>query len=252
MGLVRNIDGKAPRLGRRLRLRQRFQQRLHIIPNIFTLGNAFFGFTSVIFAAHGHFVAAAYFILLGALLDGLDGRIARYLKTTSELGTQLDSLCDAVSFCMAPAVLMYFWELRKIGIWGFVACCLFMLAGLLRLARFNVTHQQQIIFSIGTTTTVAGCFLATILLTLHQHFFQSHDLVMLFFAVIILSWLMISKVPFPVFKQLSKTTYGVGTGISLAFFITMGFVQVLFYAFIFYFAYTFFRVVFIKFHTKKI
>lgn len=252
MGLVSNIDGKAPRLKRRLRFRLHIQRRLHIIPNLFTLGNAFFGFTSVIFAAHDHFVAAAYFILLGALMDGLDGRIARYLKTTSELGTQLDSLCDAISFCIAPAVLMYFWELNKIGIFGFIACCLFMLAGLFRLARFNVTHQQQTVFSIGTTVTVAGCFLATILLMLHEHLFQPYEHAMLFCSVLFLAWLMVSKIPFPVFKQVSKKAYGAAIGISLAFFIIMGFVQVLFCAFILYFGYTFLRLALIKFHARKI
>jgi CDP-diacylglycerol--serine O-phosphatidyltransferase len=252
MGLVSNIDGRAPRLRRRFKLRQRFQNRLHIIPNIFTLGNAFFGFSSIVFAAHNNVIAAAYFILLGALLDGLDGRIARYLKTTSELGTQLDSLSDAVSFCLAPAALIYFWELHKLGIWGFVTCAFFMLAGLLRLARFNLTHQQQTIFSMGTTTTVAGCFLATIALHCQEHFFAHYELIGILGIVLALAWLMISKIPFPVFKQLSRKAYGISTGISLAFFITMGFIQVLLYAFLGYFAYTFFRLFFIKFHARKI
>src|SRR3990172_8049212 len=137
------------------RLRLIFKRGLQVLPNLFTLGNAFFGFCAIIFAAHGNMIAAAYFILWGALFDALDGRVARYAQVTSEFGMQLDSLCDSISFCMAPAVLMYLWQLHNIGIVGFLSCSFFLVAGLLRLAKFNLTHNQQQIAFIGVPTTVA-------------------------------------------------------------------------------------------------
>ncbi len=254
MGFVTKLDSKLSRHRRRLRLRfsrHRLQRGLRIIPNLFTLGNAFFGFASIVFAANNNIVAAAYFILLGALMDGLDGRIARYMKVTSDFGTQLDSLCDAVSFCLAPSLLMYFWQLHTIGILGFIACAAFLFAGIVRLARFNVTHEQQTVYSIGVTTTVAACFLATITIASQQYYFTTGACGLLIIIVLFLAKLMISTIPFPTFKQVSRSTYGIFASISFAFMITMGLINVLLAGFISYFAYTFIRILLVKFHTPK-
>ena len=254
MGFVTKVDSKFARHKRRLRMRfnrQRLQRGLRIIPNLFTLGNGFFGFAAIVFAAQDHILAAAYFILLGALMDGLDGRIARYMKVTSELGTQLDSLCDAISFCLAPSLLLYFWQLHTVGSLGFIACATFSLAGILRLARFNITSQQQTIYSIGVTTTVAGCLLATISIACQPYYFTTPMCFGLLLIVLFLAWLMVSTIPFPTFKQISRSTYGVFCGVSIAFIITMGFTNVLLYGFISYFAYTFLRILWLKFHTPK-
>ncbi|NDD54537.1 hypothetical protein EBZ39_11795, partial [bacterium] len=152
MGFVTRFAGKNRRMRKRLHFRQRLVRSLHIIPNLFTLGNAFFGFCSIILAAHGNIVGAAYFILMGALMDGLDGRVARFMKISSDFGTQLDSLCDTVTFCLAPSILLYFWELKKLGVLGVVIAGMFLLSGILRLARFNITHDEQFIISTGVTT----------------------------------------------------------------------------------------------------
>jgi|GEM_PF-54627 len=111
---------------------------VYILPNLLTTGNLFFGFFSIVKALQGQFHWAAPAILLAALFDVLDGRVARLTRGTSEFGVQYDSLCDVVSFGVAPAFLMYQFGLSHLGRMGWIACFLFMACGALRLARFNV------------------------------------------------------------------------------------------------------------------
>jgi len=111
---------------------------VYILPNLITTGNLFFGFFSIIKSMNGHFGWASAAIFLAAIFDILDGRVARLTKGTSEFGVQYDSLCDCVSFGVAPAFLMYQYGLLELGRIGWVACFMFMACGALRLARFNV------------------------------------------------------------------------------------------------------------------
>ena len=111
---------------------------VYILPNLITTGNLFFGFFSIIKSMNGHFGWAAAAIFLASIFDILDGRVARLTKGTSEFGVQYDSLCDCVSFGVAPAFLMYQYGLLELGRIGWVACFMFMACGALRLARFNV------------------------------------------------------------------------------------------------------------------
>ena len=217
-----------------------FRRGLYLIPHLFTLGNAFFGFASIIFAANHDFITASYFILLGALMDMLDGRVARFIGTTSIFGMQLDSLCDAISFCLAPAFLVYQWELNKIGFTGFIASSFFLLAGLLRLARFNITQEKQTIFFMGVPVTIAGCFLATMFLNTKSSFvMQPYYLPTLFFLVIALAFLMISTIRFPTFKHVNKSWYTFTSLIGTAFVVAMGLIKVLFLILILYFLFAF-------------
>lgn len=222
---------------RRQRIAKFFKQRkaIALLPNLFTLGNGFFGFCSIVFAANGDYISAAYFILLGALMDSLDGRIARMLGVSSNLGMQLDSLSDAISFCLAPAFLMYFWKLKFAGPLGFIICSIFLLAGLFRLARFNITSEEQTIFFLGIPVTLAGCCLATLLINSHQMTFKTPHMLALGFIVMLLSYLMVSTLPFPTFKQLNKRWLVFAGLFAGAFVITMGLTKVLFFFFIFYF-----------------
>lgn len=221
------------------KLRLRLRNKIHLVPHLFTLGNAFFGFCSIIFAANDHLVAAGYLILLGALMDALDGRVARFLGQASDFGMQLDSLCDAISFCCAPALLMYFWQLKKIGFFGLVICAFFLLAGLLRLARFNLSHAQQSQTFIGLPTTIAGCFLATLLINSQYIIFGPFLSTVLGALVVCLSAFMISKVPFPAFKKVTRNVYALAALSLLAFTIIMGLTKVLLAIFIGYFVYAF-------------
>ena len=119
----------------RLRLRG---GAVYILPNLITTGNLFFGFFSIVKSLTGQFGWAAAAIALAGIFDVLDGRVARLTKGTSEFGVQYDSLCDCVSFGVAPAFLMYQYGLGEMGRIGWVICFMFMACGALRLARFNV------------------------------------------------------------------------------------------------------------------
>ncbi|MFC1894723.1 CDP-diacylglycerol--serine O-phosphatidyltransferase [Candidatus Dependentiae bacterium] len=226
---------------------------LSFIPHIFTLGNAFFGFSSVILASQGHLFSAAYFIFLGALMDALDGRIARLLGNSSEFGIQLDSLSDAISFCFAPAFLVYFWQLKSLGCIGIILCGIFLMAGLMRLARFNIISEKQTIFFLGLPTTIAGCFLTIVLLNTRQLVGYSYFILALSFLVLILAFLMVSSVPFPTFKRklfsINKNLYVVSGVILFAFIAVMQFHKVLLLLFILYFLSSF--LINVRFKNKK-
>jgi len=111
---------------------------VYVLPNLFTTANLFFGFYSVIASLKGMYETAAIAILVAVVLDSLDGRIARMTHTTSRFGGEYDSLCDLVSFGVAPAIMMYNWSLFSFGKWGWMVAFLFVVCGALRLARFNV------------------------------------------------------------------------------------------------------------------
>lgn len=112
-----------------------------LIPNVVTLLALAAGLTAVRFAIEGKLENAALAILAAAILDGIDGRIARLLKGTSRFGAELDSLADFVSFGCAPALILYFWQLNALKTAGWLACLLLAFAMALRLARFNVTIE---------------------------------------------------------------------------------------------------------------
>ncbi len=111
---------------------------IYILPNVITTANLFCGFYSLIFSIKGEFKYAAISVVVAAIFDLLDGRLARLTHATSKFGAEYDSLCDLVSFGVAPAMLMYLWALQPFGRLGLMACFLFAACGALRLARFNV------------------------------------------------------------------------------------------------------------------
>jgi|TARA_B100001093_G_scaffold511690_1_gene580107 CDP-diacylglycerol--serine O-phosphatidyltransferase len=111
----------------------------YILPNILTLGGVCLGISSIKFSIDGNYSLAVTFILLAAILDALDGRIARFIKGTSEFGKELDSLTDFVSFGIAPAFIIYFWELNTYGKIGWAITLIYSVCCVIRLARFNVT-----------------------------------------------------------------------------------------------------------------
>jgi len=133
------------------RLAEVRRRAVYWLPNMFTLGGLFAGFFSMIAAIHGRFEVAAVAIGIAMLLDGTDGRVARWTNTTSDFGKELDSLCDMVSFGVAPAILVYQWGFERISDYGWLwsrlgwACAfLYAATAALRLARFNVRiHIQE-------------------------------------------------------------------------------------------------------------
>jgi len=111
---------------------------IYILPNMMTTANLFCGFYSLIYSIKGDFKTAAIAVVVAAIFDLLDGRLARLTHATSKFGAEYDSLCDLVSFGVAPAMLMYLWALQPFGRFGMMASFLFAACGALRLARFNV------------------------------------------------------------------------------------------------------------------
>jgi CDP-diacylglycerol--serine O-phosphatidyltransferase len=111
---------------------------VYVLPNLITSGGLFAGFHSIASTYNGNFERAAIAIVVGAILDGLDGRIARMTHTTTRFGVEYDSLADLVTFGVAPAFLVYGWALSGFGRWGWLAAFLFLICGALRLARYNV------------------------------------------------------------------------------------------------------------------
>jgi CDP-diacylglycerol---serine O-phosphatidyltransferase len=109
-----------------------------LIPNVVTLLALCLGLTAIRLAIEGRIEAAVYAILIAAVLDGIDGNLARYLKGTSRFGAELDSLADFVNFGCVPALVLYFWQLKELKSLGWIVCLIFAIAMVLRLARFNV------------------------------------------------------------------------------------------------------------------
>lgn len=111
---------------------------IYILPNLMTTANLFCGFFSIIQSIQGDFKLAAYAVVAAAIFDLLDGRLARLTHATSKFGAEYDSLCDLVSFGLAPGILMFQWALGPFGRLGWLAAFLYVACTALRLARFNV------------------------------------------------------------------------------------------------------------------
>ncbi|MCE2541944.1 MAG: CDP-diacylglycerol--serine O-phosphatidyltransferase [Acidobacteria bacterium] len=123
---------------RRPRRERRFQRGVYLLPGMFTVGNMFCGWASIVFAMRGDYATAAPLIGFAMILDTLDGRIARMTGTSSDFGVEFDSLADVISFGVAPAVLVFSWGLESLGRFGWAAGFLYVTATAIRLARFNI------------------------------------------------------------------------------------------------------------------
>lgn len=132
-----------------------------LLPNGFTLANLFFGVFAIVAASRGDYARAGTYVVLGGIADALDGRIARATNTGSRFGEELDSLVDAISFGLAPALIMYFAVLNQQG-WDWIFCFLFTMCAVIRLARFNVEQAGRAKTHFhGLPSPAAGMTLAT-------------------------------------------------------------------------------------------
>lgn len=191
-------------------------QPRYILPNLFTLASAFCGFAIIwlAFAAYdGHgFYNAALLVPIACLLDGFDGRIARLVHGESEIGVQLDSLSDFLTFGVAPAFLIYAWALHELGVVGLLIAFAFAAAAMIRLARFNVDaavdHGVARYFR-GLPAPMAGLGIASIVAVetgvLERSASAVDALPAIGALVVMLSLLMVSNVPFRTFKDLRMT-----------------------------------------------
>ncbi|HBV97628.1 MAG: hypothetical protein JL50_03705 [Peptococcaceae bacterium BICA1-7] len=165
--------------------------RIEVLPNVITGANLVVGMLAVIYAIQGKYVTGAVMILLAAILDRFDGQLARKLGTNSEFGKELDSLADLVSFGVAPALTAYLWKLNDLGIPGIVLMILFVLCGALRLARFNVMNVTG--HFMGIPITIAGAFVAIIVLAAGQSPAFVPGLLVLALALLMISSIKIPK-----------------------------------------------------------
>ncbi|HEX6600646.1 MAG TPA: CDP-diacylglycerol--serine O-phosphatidyltransferase [Gemmatimonadaceae bacterium] len=194
-------------LARRKRRRPDMRRAVILFPSGLTLGNLFFGVFAIIAASRLEFVAAGVYVLLGGICDALDGRVARATNAGTEFGEELDSLVDAITFGLAPGMIMYFAVLNRSG-WDWVWVFLFAACAVLRLARFNIEQAGTAkTYFQGLPSPAAGITLAS-----YYWFSQSSlytygaiaDLkwhVLLRYLMVVLSFLMISNVPYPVFPR---------------------------------------------------
>lgn len=195
----------------RLRRFQRIPMRF-VLPNLVTLLAICLGLTGVRFAIEGHFDMAVYAIIVAAILDGLDGRIARALKGTSRFGAELDSLADFVDFGVAPALVLYFWSLHEHRSIGWFAALIFAIAGALRLARFNVMIDDPNKpawsghFFVGMPAP-AGAVLVMLPMYLHFGLNMPNDRAYVPFEiayVLFIAFLMASRIPHFSGKQVGR------------------------------------------------
>ena len=197
-----------------------------ILPNMLTLIGVCIGLSSIRFALDGKFEFAIIAILFAALIDGLDGRIARLIKGTSKVGKELDSLTDMISFGVAPAFIMYFWKLNALGRFGWLLCLVYVVCVALRLARFNINTGQvptwKDNFFEGVPSPAGGILVLMPLIISLSGFklinINYNVIVPVFF--IITSLLLISKFPTYSFKKIviqRKTTIFLLFGIVLFF-----------------------------------
>ena len=197
-----------------------------ILPNMLTLIGVCIGLTSIRFALSGEFGFAVIAIILAAIIDGLDGRIARLIKGTSKVGKELDSLTDMISFGVEPAFIMYFWTLSSLGRFGWLLCLIYVICVALRLARFNVNSNQDSSwkdnFFEGVPSPAGGILVLTPLIISMTNFeyikIDYNIIVPIFF--ITTSLLLISKFPSYSFKKIviqRKTTIFLLFGIVLFF-----------------------------------
>lgn len=167
------------------------------LPNLFTMANLGFGVLAIINMFNGEFFLAALLILLSGLLDRFDGMLARKLNATSNLGKELDSLSDLISFGIAPALLVWNIALNELELVGAIITVFYAVCGAYRLARYNVTKFEGVY--IGIPITIAGGILAIVsLLTIHYKLVSTtteelpKSVFIIGFIVVILSYSMIS------------------------------------------------------------
>ncbi len=183
-----------------------------ILPSAFTSGNLFFGVWSIVQSSRGDYLLAAWFIVVAAVLDLLDGRIARMSRSGTSFGAELDSLVDIVSFGLAPALLLFFWQFQGRE-WAWLLSFIYVLAVALRLARFNVIQAGQAkTHFIGLSSPIAGITLASLYPFAQTAFFRDQlAFVRLPLLVVLLAvglaLLMVSQVPYPVVPKVGLRSW---------------------------------------------
>ena len=197
---------KERRFSRRLReegVPRAPRRGVYLIPGLLTTASIFCGYVSMILATTHQFEMAALLIGIAALLDTLDGRVARMTGTTSAFGQEFDSLADVISFGVAPAVLAWSWALSDFERLGWAASFLFVICGALRLARFNIqSGAMDRRFFAGLPIPAAACTIAVCVFNHPQSLEDGIIKILALVLVVVLALLMVSKFRYRSFKEL--------------------------------------------------
>ncbi len=187
------------------------QRGIIILPSAFTLGNLFFGVFAIVAATRGEFGWAAWYIVFAGVLDMLDGRVARFTRTGSAFGSELDSLVDVVSFGVAPGLIMYQLYFAE-GVWSWTVCFVYIAAVVVRLARFNVEQAGRAkSHFIGLPSPTAGLILATYYPFSRTPFFEQYLAHLpwpqvMGIGMVFLGVLMLSHITYPVVPRIGFRT----------------------------------------------
>ncbi len=179
---------------------RRLKRGIYLLPTAFTVGNLFCGFSSIAHASLGNIEHAAVLIVIAAVLDGLDGRIARLTGTTSEFGVQFDSMADIVSFGLAPAMLCFHWGVA--GRMGWAVAFLYVVSAAMRLARFNLqkTVSDRKYFA-GLASPMAACALASVVFAFPSPGLSSLQEILMAGLIALIALLMVSTLRYRSFKE---------------------------------------------------
>ena len=184
-------------------LRAHRGRSIFLLPSLLTTGNLFCGFLAMILTAEHRYDQAALAVFVAIVMDMLDGRIARLMGATSQFGVEFDSLADVVSFCVAPAFLLYVVALSQLGRPAWLGAFLFVICGALRLARFNVhTGTGDRRFFVGLPTPAGAGLAAGTVLLLGAPPHPRWALVVIAAATYLVALLMVSTVRYWSFKEL--------------------------------------------------
>ncbi|MCY4150102.1 MAG: CDP-diacylglycerol--serine O-phosphatidyltransferase [Gammaproteobacteria bacterium] len=176
---------------------------IYFLPSLFTTVGLFFGFYAIIQATLGHYAQASIAILIAMIMDGFDGRVARWTNTTSDFGKEYDSLVDVISFGVAPGMLIYFWSLQYLGKAGWLISFAFTAATALRLARFNTITSKENRYFFGLACPPAAAFVAFWVWNFHDAGFAGSELIGLSALItFLMSMLMVSRIKYRSFKDL--------------------------------------------------
>ncbi len=184
-------------------LRKRVGMHIYVLPNLITTLNMFFGFFALIYAIRGEYTWSAFAIVGAAVFDLLDGRVARMTRSESKFGAEYDSLCDLVSFGVAPGILLYLWALQPFGRLGWLVSFLFTACGALRLARFNVqaTVIEKAYFQ-GLPIPMAAGIVASSVLAWTDLGWDPQKSYLLLSMTVLLAFVMVSTFRYRSFKDL--------------------------------------------------
>jgi len=183
--------------------KENLRRGVFLLPNLLTTGGLFSGFYSIVATMNGDYLLAAWFVLIAAIFDGLDGKVARMTNTTSKFGVEYDSLADLVAFGVAPGLMMYSWALKPFGKFGWLAAFLYVVCGALRLARFNVqinTVESKRFVGLPIPAA-AGMAASLVIFFFHMGGTGEIKKVSVLLLIYVLAALMVSNIRYYAFKD---------------------------------------------------